>query len=130
MNCAVSVYHQGLEGVDYDATTNTWSDNATVVWSGMARIQPLSNASDANTLSNDSVTRKVQVELDFSGNSVTGSNGAMTDIRPGDYLMVTSSPVDPMLEKFIYIVRDVINSSSPWVRTLVCDVNLEADPDA
>lgn len=130
MNCAVSVYHQGLDGVEYDASSNTWTDNAVVIWSGNARVQPISTASDANTLTNDSKTRRVQVEIDFSSNEVAGSAGAMSDIRPGDYLRVTSSPVDPMLQNFIYIVRDVIGSSSPWVRTLMCDVNLEADPNA
>lgn len=130
MTCAVSISHQGLEGVEYDATTNTWSDNAVIVWSGKARIQPISTSNNINTLTNDSKVRRVQVEIDFSGNEVSGSSGAMADIRPGDYLMVTDSPVDPMLQNFIYIVRDVIGSSTPWVRTLICDVNLEADPNA
>jgi hypothetical protein len=70
------------------------------------------------------------MQLDFKGNTLTGSNGAMTDIRPGNYIIVTDSPVDEQLKKFIYIVRSVINSSNPWQRTIVCDVDMESDPDA
>jgi NAD kinase len=74
-------------------------------------------------MTNDSFIRQVQVEISFDGNT-------MADIRPGDYLRVTNSPYDANLTKFIYIVRSVINSSNPWLRTLVCEVDMEADPNA
>jgi hypothetical protein len=54
----------------------------------------------------------------------------MVDIRPGNYIIVSSSPASDQLTKFVYIVRSVINSSNAWQRTLVCDVDMESDPNA
>ncbi len=122
MNCNVSVFHQGLEGQEYNAVTNEWLNSATEIWSGSARIQPLSNSTNVNAISNETKSRRVQMQLDLTG-------GPMVDIRPGDYIVVEDSPIDSFLESYVYIVREAINSSNPWVRTVVCDVNLEADPN-
>lgn len=129
MNSVVSIYHQGLAGTEYNAVTGEWTSAASVIWSGKARIQPVSTAKDVAVMTNDSAIKKVRIQIDFAGNTVVGSNGQMVDIRPGDYLLVTSSPTDPLLANFIYVVQDVLNSSSPWQRTLMCEVNLEADPN-
>lgn len=126
MNCNIDIYHQGLEGVEYDATLGTWSNNAVIITSCRARIQPLTQASDSDTLTNDTNVRRVRIEIAADKENQEG----YVDIRPGDYIRVTSSPVDPVLQNYIYIVRDAISSSTPWVRTLMCDVNLEADPNA
>jgi hypothetical protein len=74
-------------------------------------------------MTNDTFVRQVEVQIDFEGSSIA-------DIRPGDYMLVTASPYDSTLTKFVYIVRSVINSSNPWQRTLVCEVDMESDPDA
>ena len=70
------------------------------------------------------------MHIDFNGNTLAGYDGAMVDIRPGHYLKVISSPVDSMLENFVYIVKSVMNSSNAWQRSLMCEVDMEADPNA
>ena len=70
------------------------------------------------------------MQIDFNKNTVAGSNGAMADIRPGNYILVTNSPYDPLLTKFVYIVRTVMGSSNPWQRTITCEVDMESDPSA
>jgi hypothetical protein len=72
---------------------------------------------------NDTFVRQVQVHINFAGNVIA-------DIRPGHYLLVSASPLDANLTKFVYIVRSVINSSNPWQRTLICEVDMESDPNA
>jgi len=74
-------------------------------------------------MTNDTFVRQVQVQINFDENDIA-------DIRPGDYMLVSESPYDATLTKFVYIVRSVINSSNPWQRTLVCEVDMESDPDA
>ena len=128
--CTVTIYNEDLAGRTYDALTNSWSTGETAIWTGQARIQPKASATDRNLTGNNTFVQQVEVQIDFSGNTLAGSNGEMADIRPGAYLIVSNSPVDPMLSKFIYVVKSVVNSSNPWQRTLVCEVDLEADPNA
>jgi hypothetical protein len=70
------------------------------------------------------------MQIDFNKNQVEDSDGEMADIRPGNYVLVTASPYDPLLTKFVYVVRTVMGSSNPWQRTITCEVDMESDPDA
>lgn len=72
---------------------------------------------------NDTFVRQVRVHINFAGTSIA-------DIRPGYYLLVSASPLDSNLTKFVYVVRSVMNSSNPWQRTLICEVDMESDPSA
>jgi multidrug resistance efflux pump len=74
-------------------------------------------------MTNDTFVRQVQVQINFTNNQIA-------DIRPGDYMQVSASPYDATLTKFVYVVRSVINSSNPWQRTLICEVDMESDPNA
>lgn len=121
--CTVAIYHQDLGERVYDAVTNTWDSTATEIWTGSARIQPRATSNRRTVMTNDTFVREVEVQINFDGNDIV-------DIRPGDYMLVSASPYDATLTKFIYIVRSVINSSNPWQRTLVCEVDMESDPDA
>ena len=121
--CTATIYYQNLQGRSYNATTNTWDSTATSIWSGNARIQPLSNSSERMVTTNDTFVRQVQVHINFAGNTIA-------DIRPGYYMIINTSPLDANLTKFIYVVRSVMNSSNPWQRTLICEVDMESDPSA
>jgi hypothetical protein len=70
------------------------------------------------------------MQIDFDKNEVEDSDGAMADIRPGNYVLVATSPYDPLLKNFVYVVRTVMGSSNPWQRTITCEVDMESDPDA
>lgn len=128
--CTISITRQELGARVYDAESNTWDTESTVLWTGNARIQPVLSGSVRAIPTNDTAIQQVSVHIDFDGNTLAGSGGAMADIRPGDYLLVTNSPIDSTLEKFIYIVKSVMNSSNAWQRTLMCEVDMEADPNA
>ncbi len=128
--CSITIYNEQLASRTYNPLTNAWSTGEVAIWSGKARIQPKNTAADRNLVGNNTFVQQVEIQIDFAGNTVAGSNGAMVDIRPGAYIIVSGSPIDPMLTKFIYVVKSVINSSNPWQRTLVCEVDMEADPNA
>lgn len=128
--CNVNIYNERLVSRVYNATANTWDTTSTVIWSGKARIQPSKIASERNVPGNPTFVRQVMMQIDFGKNQVSGSAGVMADIRPGNYIIVSASPYDPTLTKFVYIVRSVMGSSNPWQRTLTCEVDMESDPDA
>lgn len=121
--CAVTIYNENLSARVYNAAENTWDTNETSVWSGNARIQHMGSGSDRNLSGNNTDVQRVEIQINFSGVD-------MADIRPGNYVIVSSSPLDANLTKFVYIVKSVVNSSNPWVRTLVCEVDMESDPNA
>ena len=71
----------------------------------------------------------IEVHIGLRENQLAGSEGAMPDIRPGHRMLVTSSPIDENLINFEFVVRSVINSSNPWHRALLCEVNQELNPN-
>jgi hypothetical protein len=128
--CDIEIYNEQLASRDYNATTNTWDTDSTNIWTGKARIQPTKISSDRNVPGNPTFVRQVNMQIDFGKNQVEDSDGEMADIRPGNYVIVTKSPYDPLLKNFVYIVRTVMGSSNPWQRTITCEVDMESDPNA
>lgn len=126
----ITVYNENQSARVYNASTNTFDTNETAIWAGKARIQPKNNGVDRNLTGNNTVIQQVEMQLDLEGNTISGSGGDMVDIRPGNYIIVTSAPTATQLTKFVYIVRSVVNSSNAWQRTLMCEVDVESDPDA
>jgi hypothetical protein len=77
---------------------------------------------------NPTTIQNVRVILPYGKNALEGSEGVVPDIRPNDRIRVTASPYNANLEKFIYVVIGVLNSSNAWERTLLCRVDTELDP--
>lgn len=128
--CEITIYNQNLGSRTYNASTNAWISSDTALWSGMARIQPLKDATSRASRVNPSSSREVEFQISFNKNTLVGATAPMPDLRPGNYIIVNTSPYDENLKKFSYIVKSVINSSNPWQRTLMTEVDMEADPDA
>lgn len=128
--CDISIYNENLGGRTYNATTNAWTNTDTKIWSGKARIQAKTTASDRMIKVNPTSVREVQFQISFNKNTLAGSNGIMPDLRPGNYIIVNNSPYDSSLQKFSYIIKSVINSSNPWQRTILTEVDMEVDPNA
>lgn len=130
----VEIYNPSSDSSVYDPITNSWSGAAVLLWTGKARIQPRKPSSDMGSVGSQITgidpgsSQVVEVHIGLRENQLTGSGGAMADIRPGHRMMVTSSPLDELMQNFEYVVRSVINSSNPWHRTLLCEVNQELNP--
>jgi hypothetical protein len=128
--CDIEIYNEKLGSRVYNATNNTWDTKSDNIWTGKARIQPTKISSERNIPGNPTFVRQVTMQIDFGKNQVEDSDGEMADIRPGNYVLVTESPYDPILKNFVYIVRSVMGSSNPWQRTITCEVDMESDPNA
>lgn len=122
MLAQVEIYDAEFSERTYDATTNVWSGTATTLYTGKARIQPLTGASDAPSEYDPTVLQSVRVQIPLTDST--------PDIRPSHRLKVTSAPENPALEDFVYIVMGVLNSSNAWERTLMCRVDTELNPNA
>lgn len=115
----------------YDATTNTWTVTSNPVWTGPARVQPISLTGTTGSEASDynpSLFQNVKIQISNGRNTLTGSGGDVPDIRTNYQVRVTSSPYDSTLEKFVFVVTSVLNSSNAWERTLLCKVDIELDP--
>jgi hypothetical protein len=131
----IEIYNPDSTLSEYDPETNTWSGDTTLLWVGKARIQPRSSSARIGEAGNiiraidPGASQIVEVHIGLRENQLAGSEGVMPDLRPGHRMMVTESPLDPQLENFIFVVRSVINSSNPWHRALLCEVNQELNPN-
>lgn len=131
----VEIYNPDSSSSVYDATTNTWTGDTTLLWVGKARIQPRSSTARIGVAGNlvtsidPGASQIVEVHIGLRENQLAGSEGVMPDIRPGHRLLVTESPLDEQLKNFEFVVRGVINSSNPWHRALLCEVNQELNPN-
>lgn len=124
----VEVYRTSSTTQVYDAEANTWSVDAVELFTGYARVQPVTSVSEVNDNYNPTYIQTVRVNLEFNKNQLSGSNGIIPDIRPNDRLRVVASRHDSQLEKFIFVVTGVLNSSNAWERTLICKADIELDP--
>jgi hypothetical protein len=112
----------------YNPTTNTWTVTTDKVYTGPARIQPIMNAGDEGEDYNPSIFQNVKIQISNGRNTLAGSSGVIPDIRSNYQIRVTSSPNNANLQKFIFVVTSVLNSSNAWERTLLCKVDIELDP--
>lgn len=124
----VDIYNPASGDQTYDADTNTWTGTTTPLYTGPARIQPVASVTETTLEYNPTTIQNVRVILPYGKNTLAGSDGVVPDIRPNDRLRVTASPYNSNLEKFIYVVIGVLNSSNAWERTLLCRVDTELDP--
>lgn len=124
----VDIYNPASGEQTYDAETNTWTGTTTPLYTGPARIQPVASVTETTLEYNPTTIQNVRVILPYGKNTLDGSEGEVPDIRPNDRIRVTSSPYNSSLEKFIYVVIGVLNSSNAWERTLLCRVDTELDP--
>lgn len=124
----VQIYNPASGSQEYDASTNTWTGSKTVKWEGKARIQPIGVAGDAGDTYNPTLFQSLKVQLAYGRNELAGATEDMPDFRPNDRMVVTASPFNSELEKFIFTVTGVMNSSNAWERTLICRVDTELDP--
>jgi hypothetical protein len=123
----VEVYSSASGDQVYDPATNTFSGSTVPLYTGPARIQPVSNPTDSTSSYNPTSLQVVHVILPLNKNTLEGSEGALPDIRPNHKVKVVTSPHNSQLLAFSYEVTGVLNSSNAWERTLICRVDMELD---
>ena len=124
----VEIYNTASIEQTYDVETNTWTGSTVTTYTGQARIQPISGATESTLEYNPTTIQTVRVTLPYNKNTLEGSDGIVPDIRPNDRMKVTESPYNDTLTKFVYVVIGILNSSNAWERTILCRVDTELDP--
>jgi hypothetical protein len=127
---SIVIYSASSEPQTYDAITNTWTGSATPIWQGRARVQVTGSSISTNIADstyNPTTVQHIQFQIPFGANELAPGAG-IADIRPNDIVRVIASPIDDNMTKFVYIVTNVLNSSNPWERTIICRVDTELDP--
>ena len=117
MNASIEIYDPNLRDLQWDEWTNEMSDNAILVWSGIARVQPIRNA-DVQTPSVGFATsslRRVRIQAPL--------DPERDYIRPGFLVKVKDATLFPDLEELDLIVTTALNSTYAWLTTIDCDVN-------
>lgn len=102
----------------YNPTTGQYDTTPTVVWSGMARVQPLRSANSTTNNANDTTVQTVLVSIPILA-------GLDFDLRPKHRAKVLSAPLNPLLTKFLYVTQEVTDSSNPIERTFIFTVDQE-----
>lgn len=101
--------------VTYNPATKTYSNPNTVVYEGIARIQPYGINEDLEVGLDPTARRLVLIQI--SGKSLSINND--------DILEVISSPNNTDLLDYRYDIRGSIGSSVEWGTNLVCETNLK-----
>lgn len=125
---SIEIYRAPSNAQTYNATTNTWTSSSTELFVGKARIQPVSGANEVATSINPTAIQTVLVQISKHKNESETAGTEIPDLRPNDRLKVLSSPSNNQLEKYIFVVNRVLNSSNAWEISLECKVDIELDP--
>lgn len=107
----------------YNPATNTYSDVSTALYGGTegapGRVQPLRSSRFEPAAMDSSYWQTVLL-------SVPIQDVQSVDFRVGDQARVLESPLNFSIEDYQYVVTEIIDSSNPLERTLLCSVSLEA----
>jgi hypothetical protein len=121
-NAQIEIIDPNVGEQSWDEYTNEYiSDSATVIWSGSARIQPISQARTPDMLITQGAIHAIRVQVPYDAN--------LPLIRKGLEVKVTDGGEDKVLESLQFVVRAAINSSYGWNRTIECDVDVRSVAD-
>lgn len=112
----IEIFDSNVSDATYNATTNTWTGSRTTIWSGKARIQPVTKSTNRSGTMNPTSVTEVEVHFNYPGD---------VDILPGHQIFVAESPYNTPLTNMILTVRSAVNSSNAWNRVLLCEIDEE-----
>lgn len=100
-----------------DPLTEQYVSAAVTKYEGKARIQPVRSAVPRTVPGDDTTTQTVLISYTIDEAAIA------VDVT--DKITVTDSPLNVDLLRYTYIVKELLDSSNPLERTLLCDVNQE-----
>lgn len=119
MNGSIEIIDANTEAQSWDPVTNEYTGGeATVLWSGPARIQHLSSKSVADAGFTEVSTRGIRFQIP--------NDSSVPFVRKGLQIIVTDGGNDPKLEEFSYLVVSSVNSSYAWLRTIEAEVDMKS----
>lgn len=118
-NAEIEVIDPNIREQTWDEFTNTYgNDTAAVVYSGSARIQPISSARMPDLDIMQGGVRSVRIQVPYDAN--------LSLIKKGMQVRIVTGGEDAVLDDLILTVRSAINSSYGWNRTIECDADVKS----
>lgn len=118
-NATVEVIDPNTADLVWNISTNSYTgDAATTIWSGKARIQPLSSPSTPDGRVYEPSIRPVLIQIPY--------DNTLGYIRGGMSVRVTASTENHYLEELEFSIISTINSSYGWNTTLECRVDTKS----
>ncbi len=122
-NASIQIIDPNTGAAVWDEYTNTETGGApTILWSGKARIQPLTGGSqtEAGFTQGSVVSARIQLPLDVE----------IGLLRKGLQIIVADGGEDSVLQDLSFVISSAINSSYAWNRTVMCDVDVKSVSDS
>ena len=119
-NGTIQIIDPNLDSLTFDPWTNTSTGTETVLWTGEARIQPISyNTGDPDSGKSTLATRRVrfQVPLDET----------RPFVRAGLEVRVTDGGKFPDLVNLQFNISSAVNSSYAWLLTIECEADVKSE---
>lgn len=102
----------------YDPVTGEWTSGSVPLYSGKARVQPLRSASRASIPGASTTTQTILISLPVETLSIP--------LEVSYLLKVTNGGLNPDLLRYQYRIKELMDSSNPIERTIMCEVDQEA----
>lgn len=102
----------------YIPETNSYTDASVTLYEGVGRVQPLRSSRNEPSPMDTAYWQTVLL-------SVPIQDVQTVDFRVGDQGRVLESPLNFAIEDYQYVIDEIIDSSNPLERTLLCSVSLE-----
>lgn len=118
-NGTIQIVDPNLDSLTFDPWTNTSTGSETVLWTGSARIQPITLPTDPDGGKSVLSTRRVrfQVPLDQTRNFV----------HAGLVVRVTDGGQFPDLVNLQFNISSAVNSSYAWLLTIECEADVKSE---
>lgn len=118
MVASIQLYDPQTSKAVLNWETKEYDQVPLILGTSKARVQPMRSAASRNNLANDTTVQTVLVSIPVDELDL--------DIRPWHRGRVLTSPLNPLLTKFVYVVQEIMDSSNPLERTLMFTVNQES----
>lgn len=118
MVAQVEIIDPRLGEGEYDPVTNTWVGGPVTLYTGKARVQPLRSASRAPVPGASTTTQTVLISLPVETLSIP--------FEVSHVLKVIDGGLNPDLVRYQYRIKELMDSSNPIERTIMCEVDQEA----
>jgi hypothetical protein len=121
-NAEIEIIDPNTREQNWDEFTNEYIyDSEVIVWSGAARVQPVSTVKLPDVDIMQGAVQTVRIQVPYDAN--------LSLVRKGMQVRVTNGGEDAVLEDLILTVRSAINSSYGWNRTIECDADVKSTAD-
>ena len=118
-NGTIQIVDPNLDNITFDAWTNATTGTETVLWTGSARIQPVSQSRDVNGGRSVLATRTVRFQVPLDETRAFVRSGLMIRVTDGGQF---SDLVDLQFN-----ILSAVNSSYAWLLTIECEADVKSE---